>query len=68
MATVSVRQKLDRIGKRRAAQEAREEKLAVDTEKVLAEARKEGVPVTEAAKRTGLHRTTLYRVYMPDGH
>lgn len=66
MATVSVRQKLDRIGKRRAAHQAREDKLAEDTEKVLAEAVEEGVPVTEAAKRTGLHRTTLYRVYMPE--
>ena len=61
MSTV-VRQKLKRLGRRRAAHEQRGDALMREIRAALVEA--EGVvPRTEAAALLGVHRTTLYRVY-----
>lgn len=59
-----IRKRLDALGKRRARIDADEAKLMEETEKLLREAH--GViPVSEAAKRLRIHRTTVYRVYRP---
>jgi DNA invertase Pin-like site-specific DNA recombinase len=59
-----IRQRLDKLGKRRRKLAADEAQLMEDTEKVLRDAY-EVVPVSEQARRLGIHRTTIYRVYDP---
>jgi DNA invertase Pin-like site-specific DNA recombinase len=57
-----IRNKLDRLGKERAALNERDIELSDEIRETLAAA--EGiVPKAECARRLGLHRTTLYRVY-----
>jgi DNA invertase Pin-like site-specific DNA recombinase len=59
-----IRRRLDSLGRRRARIDADEAKLMAETEELLREARGI-VPVSEAAKRLRIHRTTVYRVYRP---
>jgi DNA-binding phage protein len=70
MATASspeqIRAELDALGQRREALDTEDEALMDEVREVLARA--EGVvPVTEAADRLKMHRTTIYRVYKPNG-
>jgi DNA invertase Pin-like site-specific DNA recombinase len=59
-----IRKKLDALGRRRARIDRDERELMEDTEALLREA--DGVvPVAEQARRLGVHRTTIYRVYRP---
>jgi transcriptional regulator of acetoin/glycerol metabolism len=59
---LSVQAELDALGERRKQHEEASEALTRDINSALARAR--GViSRAEAAKRLGLHRTTLYRVY-----
>lgn len=67
MSQPSIREELRRIGKRRETLKAKDEELARDAEEVLKRAHGE-VPVTEAANLTKMHRTTVYRVYLGQGH
>lgn len=55
---------LDALGERRKRHDEAEEKLAKDTKKALKKAYGV-VSVAEAARRCGIHRTTVYRVYSP---
>ena len=60
---VETRTELDEIGKRRKELEELEKLLAEDTKTAIAHARRDKVPITEAADRVGLERTTIYQVY-----
>jgi transcriptional regulator of acetoin/glycerol metabolism len=67
MATDSaseLRAELEALGARRAQQQADDEALAKDVEKALRRAYGK-ISVAEAARLTGMHRTTVYRVYHP---
>lgn len=69
MATASVdlnklRAELDEIGARRKEQKKVEQKLTKETVALLRKAYGH-LTVEEMARRTGMHRTTLYRVYHP---
>jgi transcriptional regulator of acetoin/glycerol metabolism len=69
MATDSaaeIRRRLDALGKRRAAQAARDEELTEEVKQALRDAYGV-VTVEEAAERLKMHRTTVYRVYKPHG-
>lgn len=70
MATVSaeaIRKELDALGARREALNDDEGVLMDEVREVLSRA--EGVvPITEAADRLKMHRTTIYRVYKPNGN
>lgn len=59
-----IRATLDALGERREELTRREMELTGDIAKALRVA--EGViPKAESARRLGLHRTTIYRVYGP---
>lgn len=65
MATDSadaLRIRLDALGRERAELNEQEMQLSEDISAVLKDA-KGVIPKSEAARRLGLHRTTLYRVY-----
>lgn len=67
MATDSadeLRAELAAIGDRRRAHEVEDRQLAKDTEKALRRAYGK-ISVSEAARLTAMHRTTVYRVYGP---
>lgn len=65
MATeAEILKELDTLGERRTKHDAETAKLAKDTEKALRRAYGV-VSVAEAARRCGIHRTTVYRVYSP---
>lgn len=64
MTAGRVRQRLDQLGRRRKEQDHNIEDLAGAIRETLAVARVAGVPMTEAAERLGLNRTTLYQVYL----
>lgn len=57
-----IRDKLDRLGRERAEVTERDIELHDDIARALREAKGQ-VSKTEAARRLGVHRTTLYRVY-----
>lgn len=59
------RAELDALGQRRAQKESEDAELTRDIRRVLRES--EGsISRTEAASRLGIHRTTLYRVYLDE--
>lgn len=60
----AVRAKLDALGERRQQLDADDEALMKEVEDALGEAFGL-IPVTEAADRLHMHRTTVYRVYRP---
>jgi transcriptional regulator of acetoin/glycerol metabolism len=64
MATDSsdIREELDALGERRKAHDEAGGDLTDDINAALGRARGK-VSMAEAARRLGLHRTTLYRVY-----
>lgn len=65
MEEPDIRIELRALGKRREAQEQRDNELGAAIRDALARA--EGkVSKAEAADLLGLHRTTLYRVYRPE--
>lgn len=64
MTAERVRVRLDQLGRRRKRRDHDIETLAEEIKETLAAARVTGVPMTEAAKRLGLNRTTLYQVYL----
>lgn len=65
MATeAEILRELDALGERRRQHDEAEEELAKDTKKALRRAYGV-VSVAEAARRCGIHRTTVYRVYSP---
>lgn len=57
-----IRDKLDRLGRERTELNERDMDLHDDIAAAIEESRGV-VPKAEAARRLGLHRTTLYRVY-----
>lgn len=57
-----IRDRLDRLGRERAELTERDMELHDDIAAAIEES-KGVVPKAEAARRLGLHRTTLYRVY-----
>jgi DNA-binding NtrC family response regulator len=63
MSQATTRRELDAIGRRRKKLRKLEEELARDTKKAISHARRDNVPMTEAADRVGLERTTIYQVY-----
>jgi DNA-binding phage protein len=71
MATASspddIRHELDALGKKRDQLDGDEQELMEEVREVLARA-KGVVPITEAADRLHMHRTTIYRVYKPNGN
>lgn len=62
-----IRARLKKLGARRVKQQADDERLAADVQEAL-DAAYGKVPVAEAARLLGLHRTTVYRVYEPHEH
>lgn len=64
MTPGQVRRWLDQLGDRRKKEDQQGEKTAEDIRKALAAAKVAGVPMTEAAERLDLNRTTLYQVYL----
>jgi predicted DNA-binding transcriptional regulator AlpA len=60
---VKTRAELGDIGKRRKELEELEAQLAKDTKTAIVHARRDKVPITEAADLVGLERTTIYQVY-----
>jgi transcriptional regulator of acetoin/glycerol metabolism len=59
-----IREELRELGKRRKLQHASRYKLATEVEGCLHRAYHSSVTVAEAARLLGLHRTTVYRVYL----
>lgn len=59
------RAELDALGRRRAQRESDDAALTADIRRVLRECEGE-ISRTEAADRLGIHRTTLYRVYLDE--
>lgn len=59
-----IRRELDSLGRRRRALDARDEELSREVTDALRRAYGH-IPVSEAARRLGVHRTTVYRVYRP---
>jgi hypothetical protein len=57
------RRELASIGRRRKRLRKMEEELAADTKTAISHARRDNVPITEAADLVGLERTTIYQVY-----
>lgn len=63
---VDIREELRQLGERRARHDEDSASLAADITAALIRA--QGVvPRAEAARLIGIHRTTLYRVYLPHG-
>lgn len=67
MNKANSRRQLDAIGTRRKALDEDSAKLHADTVVAVANAREAKIPMTEAARRIGLTRTTIYQVYMRGG-
>lgn len=63
MSATTTRRELDLIGRRRKKLRKLEEDLAKDTKTAISHARRDKVPMTEAADRVALERTTIYQVY-----
>lgn len=66
MATDSrpdIRDVLDELGQRRAQNDADDKEISKEIKAALKRVRREKLPISEAADRLGIHRTTLYRVY-----
>lgn len=59
-----IREKLRRLGRRRDTAERQRDQLGDEIEAALREAYGE-VPVAEAARLLGVHRTSIYRVWAP---
>lgn len=63
-ATNKIEQELRALGRRRKKMQSDEAELVRDMETTLKRAYGK-VPVAEAARLVGVHRTTVYRVYAP---
>ncbi len=66
MTTVSpeqLREDLRVLGERRARRDKEDKELTADINDTLALIERAGISKSEAARRLGVHRTTLYRVY-----
>lgn len=61
-AADALRARLDNLGRKRAELTEDEMQLSEDISSALRDA-KGVIPKSESARRLGLHRTTLYRVY-----
>lgn len=64
MASKDIRVELAELGERRRRRAEDDADLAKDVERTLRRAYGK-VPVAEAARLVGIHRTTVYRVYHP---
>lgn len=62
-AETKTRRELAAVGRRRKKLRKMEEDLAKDTATAISHARRDKVPITEAAELVGLERTTIYQVY-----
>lgn len=58
------RSKLSRLGARRKRNVKEGEELQGDVRDAVKEARDAGVPMDEVAERLGIHRSTLYELYI----
>jgi DNA-directed RNA polymerase specialized sigma24 family protein len=59
------RTKLKAVGKKRQRVKNMQRELQDETRKAMEQARREEVPITEAARLAGLHRGTVYELYTP---